>query len=75
MTDRFSDKLDLTVSNANLETAIAELAYRGGELVYPVAWSVLTTESARRESAEGAPITIARDKFEELPPTVKDVLA
>ena len=75
MADGFSDKLDLSVSTPNLETAIAELAYRGGELVYPVAWNVLTTESARRQSDQGASITIPRDKFEELPPTVKEFLA
>jgi hypothetical protein len=77
MVDGPSDTIYLTVSNANLEAAITELNNRGGEVLYPQAWHVLTTESARRRDAQGvaASFGVATDKFEELPPKVKELLS
>jgi hypothetical protein len=76
MVDGPSDTLYLTVSTLNLSTAIIELSNSGGKVLYPAAWHVLTTESERRQAAQGgaASFGIAREKFEELPATVRAFL-
>jgi hypothetical protein len=77
MVDGPSDTIYITVPTASLDAAITELNNRDGKALYPAAWRVLTTESDRRRDAQGvaAAFGIARDKFEELPPKVKELLS
>jgi hypothetical protein len=64
--------LELTVTTAALEKAIALLAIHFPEKFHLEAWHALTVESDQRQVGHPArPIVLARQCFDDLPPDVK----
>jgi hypothetical protein len=64
--------VELTVTTAALEKAIALLAIHFLEKFHLEAWRALTVECDQRQAGHPArPIVLARPSFDDLPPDVK----
>ena len=67
--------LFFAVSTVNLDAAIIVLGNLFPETLYPIAWRILTAERERRAiRARAAPIIMARQVYEDLPPPIKPLL-
>jgi hypothetical protein len=69
------ERLSFGVSTENLNAAIEILRQTGGLSVYPDAYQALVLERSRREVfAPPHEISLTRESFESLPPTVRELI-